>query len=95
MVNWGLFAVTLLFGVLAMVLARRSLARARERAGTGTRAKKRGARARTGVFLWASSIPQVPAIVSTIGTLFGGSLVPTVAAIGVTTGFILALGRLR
>jgi hypothetical protein len=84
-VVWGLVVLTALFGVLGVALQARLAARAVRKVPEHTRTPARIHKAELGAFMLAASIPQIPAIVATLGFMWGSSLTPVIAAIGVAT----------
>jgi hypothetical protein len=84
-VAWGLLAASVPASALGFVVHRRLLRRPGEDR----------TRIEVGAFLLASSIPQVPALLATVGALLGAALLPVVATLGVTTVAVALQGIRR
>ena len=92
---WALAVVALLATLVALAVYDRAARRAVERIPHERRTADVSVRAATGVFLLTSSIPQLPAVASTMLFTFGAPLVPTVVAIGIASlGVVLQAIRL-
>lgn len=95
-VGWGLVGVAALLAGGGVPLKRRLGARALARLPEARRRDPaQVAKAELGAFMLAATVPQIPAIASTMTFMFGASLVPVLVAVGVSTvGVVLqALAR--
>ncbi len=84
-VVWGLTALTALLGAFGVVMQSRLAARAVSKLPSEARTPARVHKAELGAFMLAASIPQIPAILATLGFMWGASLTPVLVAIGVVT----------
>jgi hypothetical protein len=84
-VVWGLVVLTALFGAAGIALQARLAARAVRKVPEHARTPARIRKAELGAFMLAASIPQIPAILATLGFMWGSSLTPVIVAIGVAT----------
>jgi hypothetical protein len=85
-VGWALVGVAVVLAVAAVPLRRRLGARAVAKLPEARRADPAEvARAQTGAFMLAASVPQLPAIASTMAFMFGASVAPVLVAVAVST----------
>ncbi len=91
-IAWALLALTALSVPLAFwawrALSRRFLAKVE---ATGSGEKRRG-EARFEAMFVATSIPQLPAILSTLLLTAGSEALPVLAAMGISTAAVIAIG---
>jgi hypothetical protein len=82
---WGLVGLTALAGLFGITMQARLAARAVAKLRADARTEARIHKAELGAFMLAASIPQIPAILATLGFMWGASLTPVIVAIAVAT----------